>query len=106
MKVHKNDTVVVLTGDDRGKRGRIVRVHPEKETVVVQGVNLVWKHLRRSQDHPRGARIQKETPLPACRVMVVCPSCDKPTRVGHLVGKDGRSLRACKKCKQPLTTAV
>lgn len=102
MHIRKNDRVKILTGVDASKEpSRVVRVNTEKGTAVVQGRNMVWKHLRRSQDYPHGARVQKEAPIPVCRLMVVCESCNKATRVKYAVTEKTKQ-RVCAKCKKPL----
>ena len=101
--IKKNDNVKVITGDDRKKTGKVLRVFPEKGTALVQGVNLVWKHIRRGVNYPHGARIQKEAPIRMSHLMVVCQGCSKTTRVGKKATSDGRSVRICGKCKQPVT---
>ncbi|MDI6732923.1 MAG: 50S ribosomal protein L24 [Planctomycetota bacterium] len=100
MFVKKNDTVKVICGESRGKTGKIIRVFPRTERVVVQGVNLRWKHMRRSQQYPRGARIQKEMPVHISNVKLICPQCNKPTRVGYKIAEGGVKNRICKKCLQ------
>lgn len=103
MHVRKNDLVQIISGNDAGKQGRVLRVDRELNRVVVQGVNFVWKHLRRSQEYPHGARIQKEAALAAAKVMVVCPNCNKPTRakVDHPEGK--AKIRVCHRCKKEVS---
>jgi large subunit ribosomal protein L24 len=103
MHVRKNDIVQVIAGEDAGKQGKVLRVDKEKDRIVVQGVNFVWKHLRRSQEYPHGARIQKEAPVAANRVMVVCPNCSKPTRprVEHPEGK--AKARVCRRCQKEVS---
>lgn len=103
MQVRKNDTVLVMTGDDRGKTGRVMRILTKTDRVLVQGVNMVFKHMKRSMDYPHGARIQREAPLAVGNVMLVCPACSKATRVAMVTGADGRHSRTCKKCKQAIT---
>lgn len=102
MFVRKNDTVVVLSGDDstRGtaKVHRVLRVIPEKNQVVVEGVNQVVKHVRPSRRHPKGGRLTKEMPFDASRVMLYCPSCQRGVRVGRRFNADGSKERYCKKC--------
>jgi large subunit ribosomal protein L24 len=100
MKIRKNDQVQVLAGEEKGKTGKVLSVDPGKGRVLVEGVNLIWKHLRRSQQHPHGARIQKEAPLDASKVAVVCQACSKPTRVVIKRLEDGERTRLCRKCKQ------
>jgi large subunit ribosomal protein L24 len=103
LHVRRDDMVAVVSGSSRGARGRVLRTIPEKGKVVVEGVNLVWKHLRRSREHPRGGRIQLEAPIDASNVMLVCPNrdCaghDRPVRVRKTVRGDGTKVRACAKC--------
>lgn len=103
MHVRKNDIVQVISGNDSGKQGRVLRVNKDKGRLIVQGVNFVWKHLRRSQEYPHGARIQKEAFLAASRVMVICPNCNKPTRpkIDQPEGKE--KLRVCRRCKKEVS---
>jgi len=102
MHIRKNDRVKVLSGEDRGKEpSRVVKVMAEKETAIVQGRNMVWKHLRRSQDYPHGARVQKEAPIPVSKLMIVCEACGKPTRVKWTIAEKAKT-RVCAKCKKPL----
>lgn len=98
----KNDKVKILSGVDSGKEpSRVVKVDGEKGKAIVQGRNMVWKHLRRSQDYPHGARVQKEAPIAMSKLMVVCPACGKPTRVKFKVDAKTK-VRICAKCKKPL----
>ena len=106
MRVRKNDTVQVVTGNEKGKTGKILSVDRENERVVVEGVNFVWKHLRRSQSHPHGARIQKEASLNASNLRVICQSCNKPTRVGVKRLESGEKTRICRKCRQAVNPEV
>ena len=84
-RIKKGDTVAVMSGDDRGKRGRVLRVIPEKDRVIVEGVNLVFKHLRKSQQHPQGGRIRREAAFHMSNVMPIDPDTNKPTRVAKKV---------------------
>ncbi len=103
MKVRKNDVVQVITGEEKGKTGKILSLDLSSGRVTVEGVNFIWKHLRRSQQHPHGARIQKEASIHHSNVMVVCQSCSKPTRVFMKKLEDGERVRLCKKCRQAVT---
>ena len=96
MNLKRNDLVMVISGEERGKTGKVMRVLHDTDQVVVQGLNLVFKHLRRSQKNPQGGRIQKEAPLPAGKVMLVDPKTSKPTRVGYRFDQ-GRKVRFAKK---------
>lgn len=100
LRVKKGDTVVVLTGKDRDKKGRVLAVIPKKERVIVEGVNIIKKHQRPSRKYPQGGIIEKEGSIHISNVMLVCPKCDKPTRIGARVLEDGRRVRVCKKCKE------
>ena len=97
LHVKKGDTVVVLSGKDKGKQGKIITAMPKAGKVVVEGVNKVKRHSKPSLKVPNGGIITKEMPLHACKVQLVCPACNKPTRIGH---KDvnGKNSRVCKKC--------
>jgi large subunit ribosomal protein L24 len=89
MRIKANDTVQVMSGRDRGKRGRVLKVFPKRDMVLVEGVNKVFKHLKPSRRNPQGGRLSKEMPLAACRVMLVCPQTGKPTRIGARILADG-----------------
>ena len=80
LKIKKNDLVEVIAGDDKGKRGRVVRVLHDKAKIVVQGLNLHYRHVRRSQKNPQGGRIRRETPMAISNVLLVDASSDRPTR--------------------------
>jgi large subunit ribosomal protein L24 len=100
MRIRKGDVVKIRSGRDRRKTGKVIRVVLDAEKVVVEGVNLLVKHLRPRRQGERGQRVQFPAPLPASRVMLVCPKCGKPTRVGARLLTDGRKERECKKCRQ------
>jgi large subunit ribosomal protein L24 len=103
LHVRRGDTVEAIAGSSRGLRGRVLRTIPEKGKVVVEGVNMVWKHIRRSPEHPQGGRLQIEAPIDASNVMLVCPNrdCerhDRPVRSRTVVREDGTRARTCAKC--------
>ena len=97
MKIRSNDTVVVLSGKDKGKTGKVLRVDVKGQKVVVEGVNVATKHQAPRRQGQEGGIIKVETPIYACKVMVVCPKCGKPTRVAHKL-ENGKNVRVCKKC--------
>ena len=98
--IRKNDNVVVTTGKDRGKRGRVVRVVAEKNRVVVEGVNIMKRHTRANpQKNVKGGVVEREAPLHASNVQLVCPECGEPTRIGKKILGDGRKVRICRKCE-------
>jgi large subunit ribosomal protein L24 len=97
--VRKNDNVVVITGRDRGKRGRVLRVLPGKTRVVVEGVNFVKRHTRANpQRNIKGGIVEREAALHASNVQIVCPACGAPTRAGNRRQDDGSRVRFCRKC--------
>ena len=98
MWIKRNDTVAVITGEDRGTQGRVLRVMPKAGKLVVEGVNRVYKHVRRSQKSPQGGRLSKEMPVYACNVQLVCEGCGAATRVGVRYLDSGAKERYCKKC--------
>lgn len=98
MHIRVNDTVVVISGNDRGTRGKVLRVERGAGKVVVEGVNRVRKHVRRSQRNPQGGRLSKEMPVALSNVLLLCESCGKGTRTGVRSLDDGSKVRFCKKC--------
>lgn len=100
MHVRTGDLVEIISGADRGKRGKILSVNLDAQRVVVQGARMIYKHIRRSQQNPQGGRIQKEGTLHVSNVMLVCEKCEKPTRAKHRTLKDGKHVRACRKCQE------
>ncbi|MCS7215019.1 MAG: 50S ribosomal protein L24 [Thermodesulfovibrio sp.] len=100
LRIKKGDTVMVLSGKDRDKKGRVLVVMPKKERLIVEGVNIVKKHQKPSRKYPQGGIIEKEFPIYISKVMLVCPKCDRPTRIGARILEDGRKVRVCKKCKE------
>ena len=98
MRIKVDDTVEVIAGDDRGQRGKVVSVDCKAGKLIVEGVNRVYKHVRRSQRNPQGGRLNKEMPVQASNVMLVCEKCSAATRVGLRYGKDGSKERFCKSC--------
>ena len=98
--IRKNDNVVVTTGKDRGKRGRVMRVVPDKNRVIVEGVNIIKRHTKPNpQRNVKGGVVEREAALHASNVQLVCPECGKPTRIGRKVLGDGRKVRVCRKCE-------
>ncbi len=87
-RVRKDDIVVVISGDHKGARGKVLRVIPKSDRVVVEGVNMVFRHLRRNRRQPQGGRVQKEAPIPLSKVMPLDPKTGKPTRVRFQLQKD------------------
>lgn len=99
LKIKKGDTVLVLVGKDRGKTGKVLAALPKEGRLLVEGRNIVKKHVRPRKAGEKGQRVEIPSPLPVSRVMLVCPSCGKAARVGIRRGDDGRRQRVCKKCQ-------
>jgi len=100
IAIKKNDNVVVVTGRDRGKKGRVLRVIPDKGRLIVEGVNFIKRHTRPNpQKGVKGGIIEREASLHASNVQLVCPQCGAQTRVGRKRLDDGSSVRTCAKCK-------
>jgi large subunit ribosomal protein L24 len=98
MLIRIDDIVQVITGDDRGAQGKVLRVDHGARKLVVEGVNRVYKHVRRSQRNPQGGRLSMEMPIPASNVLLVCEKCSQPSRLGSRFLDDGSKERFCKKC--------
>ena len=100
MRLHSDDTVLVMKGRDRGKQGRIQQVFPDRDRVLVEGVNVVKRHQKPTGTVRQAGIIQKELPIPVSNVKLVCTHCNRPTRVGYRVLADGTKARICKKCQE------
>ncbi|HVO24888.1 MAG TPA: 50S ribosomal protein L24 [Candidatus Margulisiibacteriota bacterium] len=100
--IHKNDTVMVIAGRERGKTGKVVRVIPEKSRAIVERLNMVKRHTKaRGPQSPYGI-VEKEAPLHLSNLMIMCDKCNAPVRMGKLRLEDGRSVRICRRCKEQL----
>ncbi len=98
LGIKKNDTVLVVSGDEKGKKGRVLSFEPEKNRLVVEGLNIIKKHMKPSKKYSQGGIIEKEAPLDRSNVMLVCPKCGKPTRIGNSILENGKKIRSCKQC--------
>ena len=100
MKLHvkTNDNVMIISGKDKGKSGKVLEVSPKEGKVIIEGCNIVTKHVKPRAMGQQGGIVKAEAPLYACKVMPICPKCGKPTRVGKKVNEDGKKVRVCKKC--------
>ncbi len=107
MKIKKNDMVEVITGDDAGTAqartiARVLRVLPDRNKVVVEGINRVYKHLKPNRQNPQGGRLSREMPVAVSNVLLYCSTCRRGVRVGLAYEADGRKYRFCKRCKGQL----
>jgi len=101
QRIKKNDTVKVLTGRDRGKTGKVLKVFAGEGRALVESINFVKRHTRQTRQDQKAGIIQKESPIRLCNLMLICKHCNKPTRVGFKVMRDGSSkARVCRKCKE------
>ena len=103
-KVHvkKGDNVMILSGKDKGKKGKVLEVSPSEGKVIVEGRNMVTKHVKPRKMGQQGGIVKAEGAMYASKVMVVCPKCGKPTRIGHTVFGDGSKARVCRHCGETL----
>ena len=102
LKLKKNDTVAIITGKDRGKKGRLIEVLPKEGRVLVEGINYRKVHQRPTRANPKGGIVQMEGMLDISNVLLICPRCNKAARVGYTFLADGTKQRICKKCKEIL----
>ena len=102
IRLKTGDKVVVLSGKDKGKEGKIVAVSPKAGKLIVEGVNIVSKHVKPRRAGEEGGIVKTEGALYACKVQLVCPKCGKATRIAHKIAEDGKKKRSCKKCGEVL----
>ncbi len=102
MKIRKNDNVLVITGKDRGKKGKVRFAYPRKKQVIVEGVNFIKKHSKARGAVRQAGIIDLEAPLDVSNVMLVCSKCNKPSRIGMRRLEDGRRVRFCRSCQEVL----
>jgi len=103
LHVKKGDNVYVLTGKNRGRRGRILKVFPDSSRVLIESVNIVVKHQKPRQTNPGGI-IRQEAPIHSSNVMLICEKCRTPTKIGKKVLENGEKVRVCKKCNEIMDT--
>ena len=103
-KVHvkTNDTVVILSGKDKGKQGKVLQVSPKEGKVIVEGLNIATKHVKPRRQGEQGGIVEAEAAMYACKVQLVCPKCGKATRIGHKILEDGSKVRVCKSCSEEI----
>ena len=102
MNIRKGDTIVVLSGKDKGKQGKVLKCDPQGGKVIVEGVNVAMKHRKPRKQGEEGGIVKMETPIYACKVMLVCPKCGKPTRPAFRFLDDGSKARVCRKCGETI----
>ncbi len=100
MKIKKNDNVLVIAGKDRGKKGKVRFAHPDDEKIVVEGINMVKRHLKAIREVRQAGIVEREAPMNVSNVMLLCNKCNKPTRVGYRRLEDGSRVRVCHVCHE------
>ncbi len=102
MQIRRNDSVMVITGKERGKTGKVLRVNLDKGAVIIERVNLVKRHSKPRGPQQPGGIVEKEALIPASNVMMMCDKCNAPVRVGHKLLSDGKKIRICRRCNEAL----
>ncbi len=105
MNLRKGDMVVVISGKDKGNKGKVLKTIPTAGKVVVEGLNLVSRNMRPTKDIPQGKIAKREAPLLASKVMLICPSCHQPTKVAHRLIEGDKSVRSCRVCNEMIDKA-
>jgi len=100
MKIRKNDTVLVIAGKDKGKKGKVHFAYPKDEMLIVEGINLIKRHSRATGGVRQAGIIEREASIPISNVMLLCNKCNQPTRIGSRILADGRKVRFCRSCKE------
>ncbi len=100
LKIKKSDKVIVISGKEKGKQGRILSIMPKKNRVIIERVNMIKRHMKPSRQYSQGGIIEKEGALHISKIMLVCPRCQKPSRISNHILDDGRKVRLCKRCKE------
>ncbi|NLI33175.1 MAG: 50S ribosomal protein L24 [Deltaproteobacteria bacterium] len=98
--IKRNDTVVVVAGKDKGKRGKVMRIIPKKDRAIVEKLNMIKRHMKPNQQNRQGGILEREAPIHISNLMLVCTKCTDPTRVGYRILEDNRKVRFCKKCNE------
>lgn len=101
MKIKKGDTIYVLAGKDKGRTGKVVKIYPKSEKVLIENINMYKKHMQKSEQMPKGGVVDVARPLNVSNVMTMCQKCKKPTRIGYLLN-DKKKIRICKKCNKEI----
>jgi large subunit ribosomal protein L24 len=100
LSVKKNDTVLIIAGREKGKRGRVLSVYPSKDRILIEKINVIRKHMKPTRKYAQGGIIEKEATLHISNIMLICPKCNKPTRISNTQLQDARKVRMCKKCRE------
>ena len=101
MRIKKDDTILIITGKDKGKKGKVIESFPRQNKITIEGANLVKKHRRPKNDKEKGQIVELPRPISVSNVQLICPKCNKPSRVGYRLTEKGK-YRICKKCNQEI----
>lgn len=102
MQIRKNDSVMVISGKERGKTGKVLRVNPKEDAVIIERVNVIKRHTKPRGPQQAGGIVEKEASLPASNIMIMCDKCNAPVRIGRKVLADGNKVRICRRCGEAL----
>jgi large subunit ribosomal protein L24 len=102
VQIRKNDSVMVISGKERGKTGKVLRVNPREDGVIIERVNVVKRHTKPRGPQQSGGIIEKEASIPASNIMIMCDKCNAPVRMGRRVLADGNKVRVCRRCGEAL----
>lgn len=102
MQIRKNDSVMVIAGKERGKTGKVLRILKDKDAVIIERMNIVKRHTRPRGPQQTGGIVEKEAPIHASNIMILCDKCNAPSRIGHKFLADGKKIRVCRNCKEAL----
>lgn len=102
MQIRKNDSVMVISGKERGKTGKVLRVNPKEDAVIIERINVVKRHTKPRGPQQAGGIVEKEAFIPASNIMIMCDKCNAPVRIGHKVLADGNKVRVCRRCAEAL----
>ncbi|MCX7846156.1 MAG: 50S ribosomal protein L24 [Dictyoglomaceae bacterium] len=100
FNLKKGDLVLIISGKDKGKRGKVLSILPKEDKVVIEGINIVKKHTRPTPKNRQGGIIEKPAPIYRCKVMLICPRCNQPARINYSFLETGQKVRVCKKCNE------
>lgn len=102
MQIRKNDSVMVISGKERGKTGKVLRVNPKEDAVIIERINVVKRHTKPRGPQQAGGIIEKEASIPASNIMIMCDKCNAPVRIGRKILADGNKVRVCRRCGEAL----
>ncbi|HEX6437197.1 MAG TPA: 50S ribosomal protein L24 [Candidatus Binatia bacterium] len=102
MQIRKNDSVMVISGKERGKTGKVLRVNPKEDAVIIERINVVKRHTKPRGPQQAGGIIEKEASIPGSNIMIMCDKCNAPVRIGRKLLTDGKKVRVCRRCGEAL----